>query len=101
MAELARLPMKGLLLVGGTLLCTSGLLARPPQPSVAERLSDWLLRQPSSYEAFPSGLFWQVPKEQVQQSFTQNQLLLQIQLAKGVTSEHRHSLAQVVRSCPV
>ena len=101
MAELARLPMKGLLLVGGTLLCTSGLLARPPQPSVGERLSDWLLRQPSSYEAFPSGLFWQVPKEQVQQSFTQNQLLLQIQLAKGVTSEHRHSLAQVVRSLPV
>jgi len=70
------------------------------QVTAGERLSDWMLRQPLTEQGFPFGLVWQVPREGAQQSFLQNQLLLQIQLTRGVEERQRHALVRVIKSLP-
>jgi hypothetical protein len=95
------------LLVAWLLICASlaPVPARADQADQTaalggERLSDWMLRQPADPYEFPFGLVWQVPRESAQQSFLQNQLLLQIQLTRGIEERQRHALVRMIKSLP-
>ena len=69
-------------------------------PVTGERLSDWVLRQPSGSNDYLFGLSWEVPSEGVNHSFIQNQLLLQIQLSRVSNADHQYAMGRVVKSLP-
>lgn len=97
MADLARPTLTRLLVAASALMCAWPLSALGPEPAAGTRLSDWLLSQPSDANAFPFGLIWQVPREGAQQSFLQNQLLLQLQVTAGIDSKARHAVTRMLK----
>jgi len=69
-------------------------------PIDGERLSDWLFRQPPKANAFIGGLNWQVPREQVRQSFLQNEVLLQIHLTRITSDRDKQAITRLIRRLP-
>jgi hypothetical protein len=59
------------LAAAGLLLAAGGAFAQAPP----KRLSDWLLEQPQSADAYPLGLSWRVPEERASQSLLRRDLL--------------------------
>jgi hypothetical protein len=68
-----------------------------------ERLSTWLLRQPSEVSA--PGLAWRVPQERLAQQFLKNTLLLRIETATRRATQpeqaERYKLIRWLQSLPV
>jgi hypothetical protein len=86
-------------------LCCLAVAAKPlgaqtSLPIEGERLSDWLLRQPVTPNDYSFGLGWQVPSQQVNDSFIQNQLLLQIQLSRVANADHQYAMGRLIKSLP-
>jgi len=80
--------------------CFCGVAVQAHGQMQGERLSDWMLRQPTDSGHFPFGLVWQVPREAAQQSFLQSQLLLQIQLTRVADEHQRHGVVRVIKDLP-
>ena len=70
-------------------------------PIEGERLSDWLLRQPSDPRAYPTGLSWQVPAERYAQAGVQRDLLVWLAVSERVSSTSRENLTRMIKALPV
>ncbi|NDH54553.1 MAG: hypothetical protein EBY24_21860, partial [Betaproteobacteria bacterium] len=70
-------------------------------PVEGERLSDWLLRQPSDPRAYPTGLSWQVPAERYAQAGVQRDLLVWLAVSERVSSTSRENLTRMIKALPV
>ena len=91
------------LLLGTLVLASPDLIAQTTQ-TAQRRLSDWLLDQPPSADAYPLGLSWRVPQEAPRQSTLQIDLLSNLSGNDGEVKADPASvrrLAAWVRSLPV
>ena len=70
-------------------------------PVPGERLSDWLLRQPSDPRAYPPGLLWQVPSERYAQAGLQRDLLLWLAVTETAPAASRANLTRMIEALPV
>ena len=82
------------------------IAASPPlfAQAVANRLSDWLLEQPSSPDAYPLGLSWRVPEEIVPQSAQLLELLRNLSGTDREISADPQAMARLrnwLRTLPV
>jgi membrane-associated phospholipid phosphatase len=74
----------------GLLVAASGALGQ----AAPKRLSDWLLEQPYSADAYPLGLSWRVPEERASQALLRRDLLASL---SGFEREVAADPASVVR----
>ena len=58
------------------------------RPVDGERLSDWLLRQPTAPQAYPLGLMWLTPSERSDQTILEGELLHHLQHHPLILSCH-------------
>ena len=70
-------------------------------PVEGERLSDWLLRQPSDPLAYTTGLSWLVPAERYVQAGVQRDLLVWLAVSERVSSTSRENLTRMIKALPV
>jgi len=70
-------------------------------PVEGERLSDWLLRQPSDPRAYPTGLNWQVPSERYAQAGRKRDLLVWLAVSETAPAASRENLARMIKALPV
>lgn len=92
----------------GFLAFLAAALLVAPVPALGQaavkRLSDWLLEQPASPDAYPLGLSWQVPEETVSQTASYVDLLNRLSGSDRAVPVAAESLARVrnlVRTLPV
>lgn len=79
---------------------TAGTVATTP-PQAGERLSDWLLRQPSDASTYATGLHWQVAGERRLQAELKAQLLAELAQAPRVSPASRAPLQALIASLPI
>ena len=70
------------------------------RPVDGERLSDWLLRQPTAPQAYPLGLMWLTPGERSDQSILEGELLNELRQLPGVPDDSRARLMAMVNALP-
>ncbi len=70
-------------------------------PVPGERLSDWLLRQPSDPRAYPTGLLWQVPSERYAQAGLKRNLLIWLAVTETAPAAARANLTRMIKALPV
>jgi len=90
------------ILLCGLLTCT-GITAQASQltHTDGERLSDWMLRQPSSALLYTAGLQWQVPSEQDAQAKLKRKVLEALNVTPLVSSTDKANLSKLVEALPV
>lgn len=75
--------------------------ASPAAPRGGERLSDWLLRQPTLEQAYPMGLSWRVPGETAAQLRLKTDLLVQLDQRSVAEPAGRARLRALIDRLPV
>ena len=85
------------------LLTCAGITAQASQlaHTDGERLSDWMLRQPSSALLYTSGLQWQVPSERDAQAKLKRKVLDALNVTPLVSSTDKANLSKWVEALPV
>ena len=90
------------ILLCGLLTCT-GITAQASQltHTDGERLSDWMLRQPTSALLYTAGLQWQVPSERDAQAKLKRRVLDALNVMPVVSSTDKTNLSKLVEALPV
>jgi hypothetical protein len=70
-------------------------------PVEGERLSDWLLRQPTSALSYSTALQWQVPSERAEQAKLKRNVLAELNANTQIHTSARANLIKLLEALPV
>ena len=87
--------------LGAVFLSASVVQASQLTPIEGERLSDWMLRQPSSSLTYLTGLQWQVPAEREVQAKLKRNVLQELNALQKVSSTAKTNLSKLIEALPI
>jgi hypothetical protein len=86
---------------GAVFLSACTVQASQLTPIEGERLSDWMLRQPSSSLSYSTGLQWQVPTERDAQAQLKRNVLQELNALQKVSSTAKANLGKLIEALPI
>lgn len=86
---------------GAVFLSACSVQASPLTPIEGERLSDWMLRHPSSSPSYSTGLQWQVPAEREVQAQLKRNVLQELNALQKISSTAKTNLGKLIEALPI